>query len=408
MDGQAMTLDGATLAFFAPFHDLDAARLAVAAASAAIDRAEDGATILDFDSSDAAQYFLLNGVVEIESRDGYRHVIEAGSDKARESLATRCPGDRRVTALGPVLLVRVAADAFADPVDKVAQETNAPRADEPPVMASIRAALAGNRFSLPSLPEVALRIRKAIADETASITRIAKIVSADPAIAAKLTKVANSPVYRGSDPANTCQAAIVRLGMTTTRELVTGFALREVFSPGDPALKKRMQESWRYSTEIGSICMLLAQMTPHLAAEQALLAGLVHDIGAPALLAHLHHHPEFAADAAAQQALIDELRGAVGGMVLRQWQFDEALVRSAEHGHDWTHAAAGPADYCDLVIIARLHALMKAGRAGDHPPLQQIPAWQKLNTDQLTPQTSLKILDEAKQRFGEIVKLLAA
>lgn len=411
MDDKAAVPEPQRLRAFTPFQALDDTQLVLLAGRASVEQPREGAVFLDFDSQADGCYFLLDGVVEIEARDGNRRIIEGGSDKAAACLNPENPCNHSITALSPVTLLRVGTELMnqlqlADHATDQLADDDDPAAH--PLLRSIREDLRTNRFSLPSLPEVALRIRKALDNDDASIARITKIVNADPAITAKLIKAANSPLYRGGRPIESCQAAIVRLGMNTTRQLVISFTLHDLFRIKDPALRKRMQQSWRNSTETAAICMMLAQLTTHLEPEQALLAGLVHDIGVPAILAHLQQHQELSADGPALEQLLLELRGEVGGTILRHWQFSDALVQAAISCNDWQYESGGNGDYCDLVIIARLHQMMKSGRSSDHPPFDMIPAYGKLGPDALTPQTSIRIIDEAREQVGELIKLLAA
>ncbi len=405
METLSVTPEPAELRGFAPFESLDEGQLILLASRVETLAAAEGERIFTAGDSVGGWLFLLRGVAELEAADGTRRVVEGGDERAREALNPEQPCAHGAIALDPCTMLRVDPGLIGALQFSPADPGNDD--DVHPVIREIREDLRHNRFSLPSLPEVALRIRKALEGESASVGQIAKIVSADPVITAKLIKAANSAFYHGRDPIETCQAAIVRLGLNTTRQLVTSFALRELFSLKDPALKKRMQQTWRHSTEIGAISMMLAQLDGRLEPEQALLAGLVHDIGVVSLLSHVHRHPGLVADDKALGALVLALRGEVGGMVLRHWKFSEAIVEAAIHARDWRHDSGNELSYCDLVIIAQLHSLMKAGKAARHPPIDEIPACRKFSSDVLTPQASLKVLDQANDQIGEILRLLS-
>ncbi len=405
METLSVTPEPAELRSFTPFATLDEGQLILLASRVEPLGAAEGERIFSIGDPVEGWVFLLRGVVELEAADGTRRVVEGGGERARDPLnpGQTCP--HGAIALDPCTLLRV--DPGLIGALQFSAADTAIDDDAHPVIREIREDLRRNHFSLPSLPEIALRIRKAIEGNSASVGQIAKIVSADPVITAKLIKAANSAFYHGRDPIETCQAAIVRLGLNTTKQLVTSFALRELFSLKDPALKKRMQQTWRHSTEIGAISMMLAQLDGRLEPEQALLAGLVHDIGVVSLLSHVHRHPDIAADDKALGALILALRGEVGGMVLRHWKFSDAIVEAAIHARDWRRDSGPELDYCDLVIIAQLHSLMKAGKSARHPPLDEIPACRKLPPEVLTPTASLDILDRANGQIGEILRMLS-
>jgi HD-like signal output (HDOD) protein len=86
------------------------------------------------------------------------------------------------------------------------------------LVAELERSLAANTLELPSLPEVALKVRKALADESVSSAEIARLLGTDPALAARVLKTANSALfYRGSKPITSLQNAFARLGQRMVR-----------------------------------------------------------------------------------------------------------------------------------------------------------------------------------------------
>lgn len=410
-DARHPPLNAADLRRFTPFEALNDEQLILAAGLAREEAVKEGARILAFDDAGSGQYFLLSGTVELEARDGMRQVIESGDEKARRALAPARPCDHGVVALSPArllvfgqeLLEKLGRTGDAVP-DEAAGHTPALRENR--IYQAIRADLDADRLIVPSLPEIALRIKKAVESETVNIGKIARIVGADPAITAKLIKAANGPLYRGNTTIDNCQAAIVRLGMNTTKQLVISFALRDLFRLDNPELKRRAQETWRHSTEVGAISMVLARLTGHLEPEQALLAGLLHDIGVVPILYRAQNDAALSADTTALDRAIAGLRGEVGAMILRRWGLPEPLAQAALMADEWHYDSSARADYADLVILAQLHSHLKAGRGADYPPMEQLPAFAKLAPEALTPQASLRVIDQAKGEVAEVIRLL--
>ncbi|MCC6301253.1 MAG: HDOD domain-containing protein [Gammaproteobacteria bacterium] len=404
-------LNSADLRRFTPFETLNDEQLILIAGLAREEEVGEGARILAFDDDRSGQYFLLSGTVELEARDGMRQVVESGSEKARGALAPARPSDHGVIALSPARLLVLEQDLLEKlgrAGDVAPGEGSGPASAlrENQVYQAIRADLDADRLVVPSLPEIALRIKKAVESETANIGKIARIVGADPAITAKLIKAANGPLYRGNATIDNCQAAIVRLGMNTTKQLVISFALRDLFRLDNPELKRRAQETWRHSTEVGAISMVLARLTDHLEPEQALLAGLLHDIGVVPILYQAQNDAALSADAAALDRAIAGLRGEVGALILRRWGLPEPLAQAARMADEWHYDSGARADYADLVILAQLHSHLKAGRGAEYPQMERLPACAKLAPEALTPQTSLRILDQAKGEVAEMIRLL--
>lgn len=118
--------------------------------------------------------------------------------------------------------------------------------------------LRSDKAVLHSLPDLALRIRRAIEDEASDARRVARLIEADPAMAAKLLKAANSAMYGGLAAVESCPAAVVRLGMQTTKNPVLSFALKDIFQTKVPMIQQRMQALWKHSSQLAALCFVLA------------------------------------------------------------------------------------------------------------------------------------------------------
>src|SRR5690625_4415369 len=134
-----------------------------------------------------------------------------------------------------------------------------------------------NRLLLPSLPEVALRIRDLAADPDCSAKELEQVIAQDTAIAARLLKVANSAVLARHNPVVTLQQAIRNLGLNLVQSLVTQLAILQTLRDcGEP---QRMRGFIAGSLHISAQCHSLASLHNHLDPELATLGGLLHDVG---------------------------------------------------------------------------------------------------------------------------------
>jgi putative nucleotidyltransferase with HDIG domain len=261
-----------------------------------------------------------------------------------------------------------------------------------------------NRLKLPILPEVAIKVREAVGNENASAGQIAKIVSTDTSLAARLLQVANSPLFRGAVKIESVQNAIARLGVPQVRSLVTSLIMKQLFQTKSPILKKRMQKLWEHSTEVAAISHVLARKFTQLKPDAAMLAGLIHDIGALPILVKAEEVPELANDQQALDEVIRKLHASVGRLILEAWKFPEELVNVATQHEDLLRNSA-QVDYVDVVLVANLHSHIGSGHEHARVNWSDIPAFAKLN---LTPDQSIKALEEARGDMSEMKSLLAA
>jgi HD-like signal output (HDOD) protein len=204
----------------------------------------------------------------------------------------------------------------------------------------------------------------------------------------------------------TCTAAVVHLGFDVTRQLVTSFVMREVFRSPSASLKARMRALWEHSTEVAATSYVLAHVASRIDPEQALLAGLVHDIGIVPVLAYAERFPNAVADPLQLERIISELRAQIGGMLLRKWKFGQHMITAAVEAEDWRRDPNPDPDYCDVVLVAQLHCFLGGERTKLVPPMVELPAFNKLSLGKLTPQRSLKLMMKAKAQIAETRRLL--
>ena len=263
------------------------------------------------------------------------------------------------------------------------------------------------RLIVPSLPEVISRISDAIKDERKGTQQIAKLIQLDPGLTARLVQIANSPGYRSYFPIDSCQMAVTRLGLKTTRNLITALVLHNVFKIKSKTLHKRLSELWQHSCHVAAICYVLAQLHKgRLEPEKALLAGLVHDIGVLPIFHYVLDYPELLKSDKGLDELIFTLRGTLGRKILEKWQFSPDLIEVPEGAEEWERDSGGAVDYVDLVIVAQVHAYFGKSHATEIPPLVELPAFNKMTLSKLGPDASVELLHGAQEEVRKMVSIL--
>jgi putative nucleotidyltransferase with HDIG domain len=261
-----------------------------------------------------------------------------------------------------------------------------------------------NRLKLPILPEIAFKVRAAVNDTNAAAAAVAKAVSSDATIAARLLQVVNSPLYRGANAINNLQSAIARLGPPLVRNLVTSLILKQLFQTKSALLRQRMQVLWEHSTQVAAISHILARKFTRLQPDEAMLAGLIHDIGALPILQKAENHPELLADETQLDDIIDKLHSSIGRLILESWKFPPELVAvTAEHEN--LMRISDHVDYTDIVIVANLHSYLGSKHRHAKVKFIDVPAFTKLG---LTPETSISAMEEAAAEMKDVKSMLAA
>jgi putative nucleotidyltransferase with HDIG domain len=255
---------------------------------------------------------------------------------------------------------------------------------------------------LPTLPEVALRVRDVVDDPDATAAQLADIIITDAALSARLLKVANSPLYRGRVAIDNIQMAVSRLGLSLVRNLVTSLVMEQMFQATSNRLDTRLRELWEHSTEVSAICQVIASKHRGLKVDEAMLAGLIHDIGKLPILMKADEKPELFGNSAVLDAVIESLHCKVGEAILKSWHFPESLIAvAAEHENLERDSANGP-DLVDLVQVANLQSYFNTDKALSQEQLTSVKAFAKLGVD---TEVSVSELDEGSEEYAEAMAL---
>lgn len=237
--------------------------------------------------------------------------------------------------------------------------------------------LAHDRLILPTLPEVALKVRDALEDDDVNVGQIALVVALDAALSARLIQVVNSPLLRASKHIDSLEAAITRMGLNMTRNMVTSMVMEQMFQATSDVTDQRLRTVWAHSTQVAAISYALAGQFTRLQPDQALLAGLVHDIGTLPILSRAEEYPELLADETMLDRIVARMHGHIGEAILKRWGFSEELIMVAAQ-HENLQRDSQSVDYVDVVTVANLQSHLGT----DHPltdvDWNTVPAFSKL------------------------------
>ncbi len=395
--------------------ELDEESLAELAAKAHVEQLPAQRKLFVRGQEDNWAFFLLGGELELTAPEQPAERLRAGTAAARRMLAAN--GPRRFTAQARTGIEFVRFDR--DLVELLCSNDKLPlySVDEVTgndddagrrLMHCIIHDYLSDRLVIPSLPDIALRISRAVNDPNVSILHITRILQSDPGVTARIIQVANSPLYRGEELVSTPRQAIERLGLSLTRNLALSFILQQQFSSSVAALNRAMRDSWVKGSRTAAVSLVLARRCRGLNPERAMLAGVLHNIGVLPMLAHCEPFRELYTDTAALVQVLNEFAPQVGAMVLRKWELGEDLVRVVLESHIWRRDPERHPDLADVVLVARLHQLIGTPQGQRLPPLDTLPAVAKVVGVDSGPQGTLRVIEEARQELRELERLLVA
>lgn len=360
------------------------------------------------ESADSLIY-LYSGNVYLEAANGSGYGVDEQTFKAYYPLSTGAEhqfsafakSNCQIAYLPLSALQRSSQASYANnPL--INAEDIPPELSNSPFFHGFCDAFRRNDLQVPTLPDVAIRLRRALQQDI-SIADAAKIVNLDPVIASKLIQVANSPLHRTINPISNSHDAINRLGFRTTQNLVTSISLHNLFRCNSKRLNNRIQQLWKQSIQIASLSYTLASLTHVINPDEALLAGLTYNIGALPIITYAEPLKEASYSDQELDQTIEILQGLVGSYILKKWHFPENLQQIPSQAAHWYHNGNTTIQMSDIVLLARFHAQLGTAQAQKLPPLNTLPAFLKLGERTLTPDMSLLALHEAKQQIAEAV-----
>ncbi len=397
------------LAIFVPFSKLSEEHLILLCHRIEICQEPEGKEISPRGDNRSEELFLLSGRVTVFAEDGSEITLSAGDNRSRFSLLNLRPSPNLIVSQTETEFFLLDSDllqslqAESNNLSLPLTEILANDSSHPLVLQFYRS-LIQNKLSLPSLPEVTQKVSQIIVDEELNVDHMASLIAADASLAARLLKLANSPLYRAYGPISQLSEAIKRLGLNATRHLVLAFALQVQFQiPVANWVRKRQLRSWKESIQLAAICYVLAKKCTKIPPEEALLAGLLHNIGELPLVQFAAQYPELADDPDYLDQIMQEARGQAGAMILHRWNLPEALVTAVQHVDTWFYEPnSKEVTLTDILILARLHSMAMNDRSPSAPLISQVPSYEKIAPGPLTSQQRLEILEDAREQISEI------
>jgi len=287
------------------------------------------------------------------------------------------------------------------------QVTDCAATQERDLVAELQGGLAQGTLVLPSYPDVAIRIRKVLADDHATVERVGRVVSAEPALSAQLMRLANSAALNpGGRAVTEPKSAVARLGFNMVRSATIAFAMAQVKGAAHlRGLESELDALWHRSTLTAALCYVTARNVRGINADEALLAGLLHNIGALYLLSKAHQYRAVFADVEANRRIVEawHIQLAVG--LLKQWGMPSSIIQAVESQESGHRARDGSADLADVLIVARLLAASVASPNEVQDELQRVPALGRIG---LEAATLLTILEQSQEQVKTLQLALAS
>jgi HD-like signal output (HDOD) protein len=223
------------------------------------------------------------------------------------------------------------------------------------------------KIELPSFPDVAVRVRKALADEHVSIEQVARIVSSEAGLAARVFTLANSAALNRSGRAIAdLKTAVNRIGHNNVRTAAVSFAITQLRRASELRhIAKELEALWQEATMVAALSYSVASRASSVNADEAMLAGLLHNVGKIYILARANRHDSLFRDPAALPQVMRDWHANVGKAIVENWGFPEH-ISEAVGDHENIDRTVGHPDVTDILSVA----VMMAGFMGHEADLE--------------------------------------
>lgn len=211
-------------------------------------------------------------------------------------------------------------------------------------------------ISLPSFPDVVIKIRDALEDPTCSAERLASVVRIDPVLASRLLVSANSAFHnRAGIEIVDLGLAISRLGFETVRNTAITLAVDQVFRAAQHEnLKSQLRTIWDNSVAMSSMCFVIARNSESVNADNAFLCGLLHDIGRLYILSKAKSYPELLGDDKSLNEVMSQWCPSVGRSIVQAWGFSDDIAETLDSSFDDSDDHTKTVTLTDVVHCAKL------------------------------------------------------
>jgi len=219
-----------------------------------------------------------------------------------------------------------------------------------------------NKLELPSPPELLIELRLLASDPDTETNDITDLIKHDVNISGRLIKIANCALFASRNKVGTVQAAVMRLGLKKVQSLVTGLVIgQQIMRNKTKGLEGFCQQVWQTSNDVAALSYVIAQKKTKLDPEQALLSGIVHNIGALPLVLKLNTIQALKDDpkimSMVADVVIPKLYPKAGQLIMQSWHFSpEIIVVSREH-LNLSRMGTDNIELADITLIA--HQLNK-------------------------------------------------
>lgn len=271
------------------------------------------------------------------------------------------------------------------------------------ILEDIAKDLSGDEITFPTFLDITFQVRTALKDPNLNVEQLAKLVGAEPLMSTKIIRMANSVALNpsGREIADV-KSAIVRVGMEAVRTVSFAVAMEQLLkSKQMQPFEDISQRLWVHTSHVAALCRVLAKKLAKINGDEAMFAGLVHDLGVFYLMSRAANFPEFLSDKAELHALLVGWHDNIGHALLSALGSPESILEAVQM-HETDREITAVKNLSDVLYVANKIANRTSGWRD--PELDGVVDTSMLD-DIFDAETLAEIIEESEE---EVQSLKAA
>lgn len=221
------------------------------------------------------------------------------------------------------------------------------------ILEDIAKDLSSEEVTFPTFLDITFQVRTALKNPNLNVDQLAKLVGAEPLMSAKIIRMANSVALNpsGREIADV-KSAIVRVGMEAVRTVSFAVAMEQLLhSKQMHVFEAVSQKLWEHTAHVAALARTLARKVAKINGDEAMFAGLVHDIGVFYLLSRAANFPELVNDKPELHALLTGWHDNIGHALLSALGQPEAILVAVQE-HETDREIAEVKTLSDVLYVA--------------------------------------------------------
>jgi len=267
---------------------------------------------------------------------------------------------------------------------------------------------------LPTLPRAVLKITELINDPQSSARDIARIITDDQVLTARLLKLVNSSFYGFPRRIATVNSAIVLLGFEAIRSLLLTTSVFDLFGGRSKKRRQDQEKFWDHSLGCAVGAKVIGEYLRHDKIEELFVAGLLHDIGKIVEMLYLPVEYAKVLDAVnrnnilmatAEQNILGYGHAEIGQLLAGKWNLPIKLEQVIAYHHQPASAGSFIKEASIVHVADILCRALDMGYGGDSkiPPLDHL-AWESLK---IKVESLEVIMETMKEEFDDISSFIS-